>query len=233
MAAPLVMIPGLLCDAALWRPVLERFSAEREVMVANVTRDDSLDAMARRLLDEAPPRFALAGLSMGGYVAMALLRLAPERVERVAFLDTSGRADTPEQTERRKALMELARQGRFKGVTPRLLPLLIHPARMDDPELTGTIMRMAERVGQAAFLRQQTAIFNRIDSRPHLRAVTCPAIVVAGRDDALTPPDITSELAACVGPNGAELTLLDQCGHLAPLERPEETNAVLARWLDS
>jgi pimeloyl-ACP methyl ester carboxylesterase len=185
--------------------------------------------MAGRLLASAPPRFALAGLSMGGYVAQEILREAPGRVSRVALLDSSARPDSAEQTARRSALIKLAQTGKFKGVTPRLLPLLIHPARLDDRDLTGIVMAMAERVGQAAFLRQQNAILNRPDGRPDLAAVRCPALVMCGAQDALTPPALSREIADAIP--GAQLIVVEDCGHLASLEQPDPVNEAFEAWL--
>lgn len=225
----LVLLPGLLCDEALWRPQIERFGDRFDIRVADLTRDDSLRGMAGRLLASAPPRFALAGLSMGGYVAQEILREAPGRVSRVALLDSSARPDSAEQTARRSALIKLAQTGKFKGVTPRLLPLLIHPARLDDRDLTGIVMAMAERVGQAAFLRQQNAILNRPDGRPDLAAVRCPALVMCGAQDALTPPALSREIADAIP--GAQLIVVEECGHLASLEQPDPVNEAFEAWL--
>jgi pimeloyl-ACP methyl ester carboxylesterase len=225
----LVLLPGLLCDEALWRPQIERFGDRFDIRVADLTRDDSLRGMAGRLLASAPPRFALAGLSMGGYVAQEILREAPGRVSRVALLDSSARPDSAEQTARRSALIKLAQTGKFKGVTPRLLPLLIHPARLDDRDLTGIVMAMAERVGQAAFLRQQNAILNRPDGRPDLAAVRCPALVMCGAQDALTPPALSREIADAIP--GAQLIVVEDCGHLASLEQPDPVNEAFEAWL--
>ncbi len=225
----LVLLPGLLCDAALWQAQIDRFGARCNIIVADLTRDDSLRGMAGRLLASAPPRFALAGLSMGGYVAQEILREAPDRVSRVALLDTSARPDTPDQVKRREALIALAQTGRFKGVTPRLLPLLIHPSRLDDRALTGVVMGMAERVGQAAFLRQQRAILGRPDGRADLARVACPALVMCGREDALTPLALSAEIARLIP--GARLIEIEECGHLATLEQPEAVNAALEEWL--
>jgi len=225
----LILLPGLLCDAALWQNQIDRFGQRFEIIVADLTRDDTLRGMAGRVLASAPPRFALAGLSMGGYVAQEILREAPQRVSRVALLDTSARPDSAEQTERRRALIKLAQTGKFKGVTPRLLPLLIHPARLDDRALTGIVMAMAERVGQGAFLRQQHAILNRPDGRPDLPSIVCPALVVCGRNDALTPPALSREMAD--GIPDARLLELDECGHLSSLEQPELVNQALEDWL--
>ena len=228
-STPLVLLPGLLCDAALWRHQTATLGDAAAFTMGDFTHDDSIEAMARSVLIEAPETFALAGLSMGGYVALEIMRQAPERVTRLALLDTSARPDTPEQTERRGGLIELARMGQFKGVTPRLLPMLIHPDRLGDAELTGTVMAMAERTGKDAFLRQQSAILKRIDSRPHLAAIRCPALVLCGRQDTLTPLEAHQEMADAIP--RASLVVVEDCGHLAPLEQPHAVSAALRYWL--
>ncbi|MDE1902429.1 MAG: alpha/beta fold hydrolase [Alphaproteobacteria bacterium] len=226
---PLVLLPGLLCDAALWHGQIAGLADVAESSVADLTRDDSLMAMARRVLQAAPPQFALAGLSMGGYCAFEVMRQAPERVLRLALLDTGARADTPEQMSRRRGLIELAEKGEFKGVTPRLLPLLVHPDRLKEKELVGAVMTMAERIGKDAFLRQQKAIMGRIDSRPSLANIKCPTLVLCGREDVLTPRALAEEIAAFIP--GARLDLIDHCGHLSAMERPEAVTAELRQWL--
>lgn len=226
---PLVLIPGLLCDAALWAHQVANLGDIADMTVADVTRDDSIAGMARTVLAQSPERFALAGLSMGGYVAHEIMRQAPERVARLALLDTSARPDTPEQRSRRQGLIDLAKIGRFKGVTPRLLPLLIHPDRQQDTALTEAVMAMAEHVGRDAFLRQQQAILGRIDSRPHLADYGVPTLVLVGREDALTPPDAAEEMAQIIP--DATLVVIEDCGHLSTLERPEETTAAMHAWL--
>ena len=192
---PLVLLPGLLCDSALWLHQTETLGDAAAFTIGDFTHDDSIEAMARSVLIEAPETFALAGHSMGGYVALEIMRQAPERVTRLALLNTSARPDTPEQTGRRGGLIDLAEMGQFKGVTPRLLPLLIHPDWLDDEALTGTIMAMTERTGKDAFLRQQNAILKRIDSRPHLATIRCPTLVLCGRQDTITPLDAHQEMA--------------------------------------
>ncbi|MCW5774704.1 MAG: alpha/beta hydrolase, partial [Rhodospirillaceae bacterium] len=157
----------------MWQHQIEHLGDVAEITVPELIEDDDVAAMAARVLAAAPPRFALCGLSMGGYVALAIMRAAPERVERLALLDTSARADSEEQVKRRRGLIELAEKGRFRGVTPRLLPLLVHAKRLEDRPLTLEIMGMAERIGKAAFLRQQKAILGRPDSRPGLGAIAC------------------------------------------------------------
>ena len=226
---PLALLPGLLLDERLWRHQIAALSDLAEIWVADFSTEDSMAAMARQVLLAMPERFALAGLSMGGYVALEILRQAPHRVERLALLDTQARPDDAATQERRLALMKLARTGRFKGVTPRLLPLLIHPDRLSDKEFTQTIEAMAETIGRDGFLRQQKAILERPDSRPVLARIDCPTLVLCGRDDRLTPVDRHTELAAGIAQS--RLVVLDGCGHLPPLERPEETTRELRRWL--
>lgn len=229
MPQPLALLPGLLCDAALWRPQVEALADLADCRVADFTSQDSVPAMAGDVLAMMPESFALAGLSMGGYVALEIMRQAPERVSRLALLDTTARPDTSEQTARRRGLIELAETGKFKGVTPRLLPLLIHESRLEDEALTGVVLAMAERIGKDAFIRQQKAIMGRPDSRPSLVAIRCPALVICGRQDALTPLDCAMELAA--GITDARLVVAEDCGHLSALERPEVVSEAMRTWL--
>lgn len=227
---PLMLLPGLLCDAALWTHQTRHLGRDRTVTVADLRHDDSLDAMAARVLAAAPPRFALAALSMGGYVAFAMLRAAPERIARLALLDTSARADTDEQRTRRRVLLDLSRRGQFKGVTPRLLPYYLHPDCLAAPEPGGTVMAMAERLGPEVFLRQQRAIMHRPDSRDLLPAIVAPTLVICGREDAATPLDHSEEIAALIP--GGRLAVIEECGHLSPLERPQAVTVLLRLWLE-
>ncbi len=234
MTRPLLLLPGLLCDDALWAHQLRHLGGD--ITVADLTLDDSLGAMAARVLAAAPPVFDLAGLSMGGYLAFEILRRAPARVARLCLLDTSARPDTEEQTARRRGLIDLAGRGQFKGVTPRLLPLLLHPDRLPnaplaDATLTGAVMAMAERVGAAAFLRQQHAIMSRPDSRPDLPSIAAPTLVICGRQDALTPLEKSEEMAAAIP--GARLAVIEECGHLATMEQPQAVTALMRLWREA
>ena len=227
---PVVLIPGLLCDSLLWAPQIGTLSDIADCWVASPTGADSIESLAAQLLERAPfTQFSLAGLSMGGYVALEIMRQAPGRVLKLALLDTSARADTPEQTERRHALIEIARRGRFAEVTNLLLPALVNRARSYDRQIVGTIRAMARNVGEEAFYRQESAIIRRIDSRPHLEAIRCPTLVLCGHQDAITPPPLHRELAS--GINGAKLVLIGDCGHLSTIEQPEEVNLALRAWL--
>jgi pimeloyl-ACP methyl ester carboxylesterase len=223
-------LPGLLCDAALWQPQLAGLADIAKAEVPDLTRDDSVAAMAARVLAAAPPRFALAGLSMGGYVAFEILRQQPERVTRLALLDTSARPDTPLQIGFRRELIALATQGAFRLVPNRLLPLYIHASRLSDAALAHRINEMAERLGPEVFLRQQGAIMGRPDSRPLLPRIACPTLILCGRVDTRTPPALHEEMATLIP--GSRLEMIEECGHLATLERPDEVNAALRRWLE-
>jgi len=228
--APLLLLPGLLCDAELWRHQLDHMGDVADMTVADFTEGRSMADFAQRALDAAPAeRFALAGLSMGGYVAFEIMRRAPERVSRLALLDTWARPDTEELLSRRRGLIELAEMGEFKGVTPRLLPLLVHEERLEDEALTKEVIDMAGRIGKAAFLDQQRAIMARPDSRPVLDEIDCPTLTLCGRQDALTSPEMHAEMADGIA--GAALVVIEDCGHLSPMEKPEAVTAVLRYWL--
>lgn len=226
---PLLLLPGLLCDHILWAHQIESLNDLAEISVADLTRDDDIRQMAARVLRESPEKFALAGLSMGGYVAQEILRQAPDRVTRLALIDTSALADSDEQRERRTNFIKQTQEGHFRGVTKRLLPLLIHEDRLTDEELTGKVMTMAENVGKDAFIRQQHAIMSRQDGFDVLARVSCPSVVICGRQDGLTPVGQHEAIADAI-PDSA-LVVIEDCGHLAPLEQPHAVSAALRYWL--
>lgn len=228
---PLILLPGLLCDGALWQHQSQALADIAQVSVADLTSQETIGAMASQVLAEAPEQFALAGLSMGGYVALEIIRQAPERVARLALVDTNARADSPQQSADRWALIGLARSGEFKGVTRRLLPLLVHRERVNDEPLANAIFAMAERVGRDAFIRQQRAIMGRPDSRRDLGLIHCPTVVLCGRQDLLTPLAMATEMAEKIP--RAVLVAIEECGHLAALEQPQAVSAVLRYWLQT
>lgn len=225
---PIVFIPGLLCDERLWRDQREALSDLAPASIADVTQDDSVEAMAARLLAVAPPRFTLVALSMGGYVAFEVLRQARERVAAAALLDTSAAPDAPGRSAEREAALASMGSGRFAGVTDRLLPRLVDAQHLAGP-VGDELKAMAQRVGGEAFVRQQTAIMHRPDSRPLLGALDIPVLVAVGDGDVLTPPaESVTMFRALPRPR---FHLFHRCGHLPAMEQPEETSEVLRRWL--
>lgn len=228
---PIVLVPGLASSARIYAqmiPALWRFGP---VMVANHIRDDSMAAIARRILSEAPPRFALAGHSMGGYIAFEIMRQAPERVAKLALINTCARPDTPEATARRRGLMERARRGELRAIREESFPELVHPSRRDDADILKLVHAQDEDVGVEGYLRQQTAIIARVDSRSTLSAITCPTLVLTGDADNTIPNALSKEMAE--GIPGARLVILDRCGHLPQPEQPEATMRALSEWLGS
>jgi pimeloyl-ACP methyl ester carboxylesterase len=226
---PTVLIPGLICTPRLYLEQIPALWAFGPVTVADHTRDDSMSAIARRVLSQAPARFALVGLSMGGYVAFEIVRQAPERVAKLALLDTTARPDLPEQTEQRQKQIAMAQQGHFADIARLLFPRFVAVAHQGDRTLRRVVRTMAEETGAEAFVRQQTAIMQRVDSRPTLAAVACPALVVVGEQDALTPPDRAAEMAAAI-PNARQF-LVPDCGHLSTLEQPDAVTQALVDFL--
>ncbi|MNQ67013.1 Pimeloyl-[acyl-carrier protein] methyl ester esterase [compost metagenome] len=224
----LVMLPGLLNDQRLWAQQATALAGQVDVQIADLTRDDSIGAMAQRILDEAPPRFALAALSMGGYVAFEIMRKAPERVQRLALFDTMASLDSRERAATRRGLLQLAHRGRFIGVSPQLMPRLIHP-RWLDSQVSATVQQMATAVGKEGFIRQQQAIIDRADAVPLLAEIRVPTLIVVGADDQLTPVAEARLMHERIP--GSRLEILPQCGHLPPLEEPAQTTALLREWL--
>jgi pimeloyl-ACP methyl ester carboxylesterase len=225
----LVLVPGLLCTSLLWEHQIRHLSEVANITVADVTGVDSIAAMADVVLDTSPPKFALCGLSMGGIIAHEIMRKAPERVEKLALLDTNARADTLEQTERRKGLLAMADRGEFGSVPMTLIPALVHPSRVSDASLVIPTCAMAAAVGVEAFHRQIAAIIGRPDARPGLSKYACPTLVLCGREDAITPVEMHEEMAD--GIKNSRLAIIEECGHLATMERPHATTALLRQWL--
>jgi pimeloyl-ACP methyl ester carboxylesterase len=223
------MIPGLLLTWQLYAPQLDELWPRGNVLLANHIGAPSMAAIARGILAQAPPRFALVGLSMGGYVSFEILRQAPERVARLALLDTTARADTEEASAARRTQMQLAESGRFADVVEALIPRLVHGARLSEAALIEPIRAMAHAVGAAGYLNQQRAIIGRPDSRPLLASIGCPTLILVGDSDLLTPPERAQEMAE--GIRGARLVVVPDCGHLSTLERPVAVTGALQAWL--
>jgi len=226
MASELLLLPGLICDERLWRDVAA--GLDTHAVVADLTQDDSIAAMARRTLAAAPARFALAGLSMGGYVAFEIMRQAPERVTHLALFDTSARDDDDARKATRRKGLEMVAQGKFIGVSRGLLGKLLAPQHMGG-ELAAEVQAMSERVGSEAYKRQQMAILNRIDSRPSLGAIGVPTLVGVGEDDTMTPPELAEEIAGGIA--DAELVRFPDSAHLPTMENPAAVVAAMRAWL--
>jgi pimeloyl-ACP methyl ester carboxylesterase len=227
---PLILVPGLLCDALLWAPQIEALGDIAEAWVPAPTQHDTVEDLARAVLAACPfERFSLAGLSMGGYVAMAIQRQAPQRVTRLALLDTNAVADTPAASAARRELVARSQAEGLGVVADTLLPRLVWPQAPRHAALRAVVRSMAYNVGLEAFARQQAAIIGRPDARAALPAVACPTLVACGAQDVLTPPAMHEEMAGLVP--GARLELFPDCGHLSPLEQPVLVHQALRRWL--
>lgn len=226
---PILLVPGLACSPRIDAPIVPALWRFGPVTVANHIRDDSMGAIARRILAEAPPRFALAGHSMGGYIAFEIMRQAPERVAKLALINTQARPDTPQATERRRGMMARARGGEYHAVLDDLFPGLVHPSRRGDEALRSLLHDMGDDIGAEAFVRQQTAIIARADSRPTLTVISCPTLVLTGDQDNTIPNFLSVEMAE--GIPGAKLVILADCGHLPQPEQPQATVDALVEWL--
>jgi pimeloyl-ACP methyl ester carboxylesterase len=228
---PVVLVPGLNCSPRLYAaqmPALWRFGP---VTVADHSRDDTMGAIVRRILGSAPPRFALAGLSMGGYVALEIVRQAADRVVRLALLDTGSRDDPAEMQAKRRVNIAAAEAGRFDEIVDAQFPLYVHPARASDAALKAAYLAMCHDVGPQAYIRQQKAIMSRADQRPLLPAIRCPTMVLVGAQDEATPPALSQEMAAAIP--GARLVTVPECGHLSTMERPDAVTAELVAWMNA
>ena len=226
---PIVLIPGLLATPRLYAEQIPELWRLGPVTVAVHSRDGSMTDIARRVLESAPPRFALVGLSMGGYISFEILRVAPERIVKLALLDTSARPDAPEQTAQRQSQVALARSGRLAEVADLMFPRLVHPMHQADESLRRIVRTMTAEVGVEGFARQQQAIIGRADSRPGLTAIRCPTLVLVGDGDVLTPPALAAEIAS--GIPGARLVTVLESGHLSTLEQPRRVAAELVAHL--
>ena len=226
---PILFVPGLLCSAEIFEAQAAALWPLGPTTVASTLEGDTVGEVARRILETAPPRFALAGISMGGYISLEIMRQAPGRVVRLALLDTTARPDTPDQAAQRRLTLEQARTGDFLSTALASLTHLLHPARRRDVSLRTINERMARAVGLEGFARQLELIISRPDSRPSLSAIAVPTLVLVGDTDALTPVDRAREIAANI--LGSKLVVVPQCGHLSAIEQPHEVSRALLEWM--
>jgi pimeloyl-ACP methyl ester carboxylesterase len=228
-AMPILLVPGLVSSPRIYAPVAPALWRFGPVTVANHIRDGHMALIARRILAEAPPRFALAGHSMGGYIAFEIMRQAPERVAKLALLNTQARPDTPEATARRRTMMGRAKGGEYRAVLDELFPGFVHPSRREDASLRRLVHDMGEDIGVEAFVRQLEAIISRPDSRPALAAIKCPTLVLSGDEDNTISNALSVEMADNI--HNAKLVILPNCGHLPQVEQTQATADVLVEWL--
>ncbi len=225
----LVFIPGLNCTADLFSAQINALSGNYRIFVANNAGRDSIGDMAQSILNAVHGPLAVAGLSMGGYVALEVVRRAPERVIKLALLDTSAAPDSEEAKRRRRELIKLAQSGQFMEVHRRLWPRLVGKMSLSDEALENRVLEMMKQTGSETFERQQTAIMNRSDARPNLSNIKVPTLIIVGEEDIITPLDVAENMAASI--RGSQLVRLSASGHLTTMERPDEATSAMRRWL--
>lgn len=226
---PLVLIPGLACTEALFTAQIATISQDREVIIGDHMQHGSMPEIAAHILATAPAQFALAGLSMGGYISLEIIRQSPERVTKLALLDTSARADTDAKIVLRREALGLAAAGKYMAVCHSTLDLSIARSRHGDAALKTAIIEMSVQAGAQVWAQQIQAIIARENSVPLLAEINCPTLVVVGDEDQLTPPELAVEMAA--GINGAQLEVIADCGHMSTMERPDIVTGLLRDWL--
>lgn len=228
----MVLLPGRLCDARLYQPQIDILSKFCEVTIGDLTRADSLKQMARHVLASAPPRFALAGLSLGGIVALEVVRQAPERVTRLALLDANPGGNTPRHLAEFEAQVRQAQQSPedfLRLITDFFYPQMVHPSRLADEGLKQMVVEMALSVGPTAFARQNQALQGRTARWNDLLAIKCPTLILSGREDRVCPLVIQETMARLIP--SARQVIIENCGHLSTLEQPGPVTESLKDWL--
>jgi len=226
----LILIPGSLNDARVWDAQAAGLAAHAEIRIADITTQATTAAMAEAVLAGAPPRFALAGFSLGGYVALEVLRLAAPRLTGLALISSSARPEHPDAVPGREKMIALAQKD-FQRMLTGMRPFMLAAANLGNTDLNARLDEMMLAVGPATFVRQSRAVIERGDSRGLLAAISCPTLIACGREDRVTPPALSEEMAAAI-PN-ARLELIDNAAHMLPMEAPESLTRLLARWLDT
>jgi pimeloyl-ACP methyl ester carboxylesterase len=225
----LLLLPGLLCDASVWRDQARALGGTTHVRIADFSRHDSLCAMADAALAMAKGRLAVAGHSMGARVAMEMWRRAPERIERLALLDTGTHPPQPGEREKRMDLVRLAREQGMAALAERWLPPMVRAGAETDETLMGPLREMVMRADPALFARQVTALLGRPDAAPLLPTIAVPTIVGVGRDDRWSPPAQHEAMARAIP--GAACVVFERSGHMSTVENPAAVTAALADWL--
>ena len=223
-----VILPGLLSDDALFRHQVQQLRDIAHCTVADYDMAENIAEMAHAVLAQSPRQFVMMGFSMGGYVALEIMRVAPERVLALVLVSTSAQPESDDALAARQTMMAQA-ENNFQVVLDLMMPRFLHPTRMRYHSNVVTVYTMGLRVGQETFLRHSRAIMGRIDSRPYLRDITCPALVICGRDDVLTPVALHEELAAGIA--GAQLRILPESAHFLTIGRPALVSKILRNWI--
>ena len=226
---PVLFIPGMACSAEIFQAQALALWPHASVMIAAIPPGETVAAMAAAILAEAPPRFAAVGVSLGGFIALEMMRQAPDRVERLALLATNAHADTPDRAKARLAMIEAARSAHFPTFGETLFTDIMLPARRTEEPLRQIARRMADAVGFDAFARQVRSIMTRPDARSRLPDIAVPTLIVVGDQDTVSPPAVAQDMAAAI-PH-ARLVVLPDCGHAPTLEKPQEVNRALIAWL--
>lgn len=225
---PFVLVPGLNCDARVYAGIANAIWPYGPVTVANHFEGATMEEIATAILEAAPPTFGLAGFSMGGYIAFEMLRQAPERVTRLALLDTTARPDTAEATENRLRNIALAEKGRFIDAFDATHPKSVHPDNAASEDIYATNRAMAEATGPERYVVHQRAIIARPDSRPDLARIKVPTLVLVGEADQITPPDAAEEMHKAIA--GSRLVTIPRAGHMSPIEQPQAVQAAMREW---
>jgi pimeloyl-ACP methyl ester carboxylesterase len=230
---PLLLLPGLMNDARVWKPIQDALSSERKVSVSQTHLADAISPLAASAIDSMPPgKFAVAGFSLGGYVALEACRQAPGRIAGIALLDTGARADSDDAKQGRQDMVDALKSGKanFAQVAGSFASRLLHASHASDKVLLELLGDMARNIGADGFSRQQTAAMSRTDSRDLLKTLHCPALVLCGEEDRVTPPALAEEIAALL-PGDVDLVRVPQCGHMSTLEQPVVVVTAFMRWL--
>ena len=225
----LLLLPGLMCDADVWQHQAANLADLAHIIIPDFRGFDSLTAMAESVLEQAPERFAVAGHSMGGRVALEVVRLAAGRIVKLALLETGADPLAPGELEKRQALIELARTGGMEAIADVWLPPMLHPDHRHDKALLNAIRVMILRTGPEEFIKQVRALINRPDATDCLPAIQCPTLLLAGRHDDLYPVQqhefMLNEIA------DASLAIIEDAGHMAPMEQPDAVTNAMREWL--
>ena len=230
MSNNLILIPGMLCNEALYAPQAEALGSQIDITIADHCGYETMAEIAESVLESAPDSFALAGLSMGGFIAFEIMARAPERVEKLALLNTGARSPLEEQKDQHRLFNALALKDGMKPVLDVVVPVCLDPGRLGDTKLVGDVRQMMEQTSVENFVRQQNAIIDRRDHRDALPGYACPTLIIVGEADAVTPPKLSEEIAELI-PH-AILNIIPDCGHISTLERPGAVNEAMKMWLE-